>query len=157
MIPPDPLRLVDELRCAGVPVVIVGGHAVNFHGYLRATEDVDLVFQRGLGVEERLLNVLQEWGAFWISDDIDPATGLERTVPVSLDYLRSHRLMMLGTRAGYVDLFDFVPGLPEASVEQLFSTAVASGDRLFAELAWLKRMKRAAGRPQDLIDLSCLP
>lgn len=151
------LYIADALQEAGVQVVIIGGHAVNFHGYLRATEDVDLVFRRLQGVEEILLQVLTDWKAFWISDEIDPATGLETTIPVSLEFIRSNHLMMLGTQMGYVDLFDFIPGLPSENLDGLFSTAVSIGQRRFASLEWLKRMKRAAGRPQDEIDLRHLP
>ncbi len=151
------LDIADALQEAGVQVVIIGGHAVNFHGYLRATEDVDLVFRRLQGVEEILLQVLTDWKAFWISDEIDPATGLETTIPVSLEFIRSNHLMMLGTQMGYVDLFDFIPGLPSENLDGLFSTAVSIGQRRFASLEWLKRMKRAAGRPQDEIDLRHLP
>jgi hypothetical protein len=30
----------------GVPFVVIGGHAVNYHGYVRATEDHDVVLLR---------------------------------------------------------------------------------------------------------------
>ena len=47
----DPLNVFQLLARAGVPFVIIGGHAVVFHGYLRTTEDADLHFRalRGLG------------------------------------------------------------------------------------------------------------
>jgi hypothetical protein len=153
----DPLELVDALESSGVPVVIIGGHAVNFHGFLRATEDIDLVFRRDEPTEEKLLQVLQDWRAYWISDEIDPNTGLEITVPVAEDYIRRQHLMMLGTHAGYVDLFDFVPGYPQVPVDDLFATAVVCGRRRFVSLEWLKKMKLAASRPQDCIDLENLP
>jgi hypothetical protein len=40
----DDFELLDVLRRHGVQFVIIGGHAVNFHGYGRATEDTDIVF-----------------------------------------------------------------------------------------------------------------
>lgn len=42
----DPFSLVDLLVDAGVSVVVIGGHAVNYYGYLRATEDLDVLFER---------------------------------------------------------------------------------------------------------------
>ena len=153
----DPLEWADALISADVPVVIIGGHAVSFHGYVRATEDIDLVFRRDAIVEERLLDVLQARGAYWISDEIDPTTGLELTVPVSLDFIRRQHLLMLGMEGGFVDLFDFIPGHPQVPVDELFHSAVTIGQRHFASLQWLKEMKRASGRPQDLIDLANLP
>ncbi len=41
----DPLTVFQFLARAGVPFVIIGGHAVNFHGYVRATEDADVIFE----------------------------------------------------------------------------------------------------------------
>jgi hypothetical protein len=152
-----PLAIVDQLVDAGVRLVVIGGHAVNFHGYLRATEDVDIVFERTVASEQALTKVLQEAGAYWISDEIDPRTGVEKTIPVTIDYVHRTHLMMLGSEYGYVDLFDFVPGCPGQPLDDLFASATVLDRRPFVSLAWLKRMKRAANRPQDQIDLEHLP
>ena len=40
--------LLDVLSEHGVPFVVIGGHAVNLHGVLRATEDTDLLWLRRL-------------------------------------------------------------------------------------------------------------
>jgi hypothetical protein len=37
------LTAFDVLNDPGVPAVIIGGRAVNFHGHVRATEDGDLI------------------------------------------------------------------------------------------------------------------
>ncbi len=149
--------VVDRLQAAGVRLVIIGGHAVNFHGYIRATEDIDIVFRRDDLTEQALYETLLEFGAYWIGDEIDPHTGIEETFPVTLDYIRDHHLLLLGTEAGYIDLFDFLPGLPDASMEEFFQAAQLSCGRAFASLDWLKRLKLAANRPQDRIDLEHLP
>jgi hypothetical protein len=151
------LDFVARLRSRDVRFAVIGGHAVNFHGYLRSTEDLDLVFQRNAETEGALLSTLEEFGAYWIGDEIDPNTGVEVTHPITLDYLRNHSLMMLGTTFGYVDLFDFLPGMPDASLEDFFQTTQLSNGCPFASLEWLKRLKRAANRPQDRIDLDHLP
>jgi len=39
-----------------VPYVIIGGHAVTYHGYVRATEDTDIVFRRTLESESAYFN-----------------------------------------------------------------------------------------------------
>ena len=41
---PD-IELLTILRRHAVPFVIIGGHAVNFHGYRRVTEDTDVVWR----------------------------------------------------------------------------------------------------------------
>ncbi|MEZ6135577.1 MAG: hypothetical protein R3C53_11775 [Pirellulaceae bacterium] len=152
-----PMQFVDRLVSQGVALAIIGGHAVNFHGYVRATEDIDIVFQRDPQTEHVLYATLVEFGAYWIGDEIDPQTGLERTYPITLDYFRQQHLLMLGTSFGYLDLFDFLPGLEYESLEEFLASAQRDQHgRPFANLTWLKRLKAAANRPQDQIDLEHL-
>jgi hypothetical protein len=65
--------------------------------------------------------------------------------------------MMLGTRFGYLDIFDFVPDCPHADVRELINTSVQADGRPFVSLDWLKRMKAASSRPKDRDDLRQLP
>ena len=152
----DQQQLLAVLRRHGVPFVVIGGHAVNFHGYIRTTEDVDVVWLRSPQAEQDLLAALTEVNAAFISNEIDPSTRLERTVPVTLQFIQSRRLMMLVTRLGFLDLFDYVPGIPQEKPQLLFDSAVAMGDLKFVSLDWLRRMKHASARPKDLEDLQNL-
>jgi hypothetical protein len=140
----------------GVPFVIVGGYAVIFHGHPRVTEDVDLVWLRNTESEVALLQALQEANACSISNEIDPQTRIERLVPVSEAYIGCHHLMMLVTDYGFVDLFDYVPGLPDADVAAFFEQSVAHGPNRYASRDWLIEMKRRADRGKDRKDLEYL-
>lgn len=152
-----PFRLLDVLSDHDVPFVVIGGHAVTYHGYVRATEDTDVVFQRTPESEAALLGALSEVNACWIGNEIDPNTGIERTFPVSLPYVRGSHIMMLVTDFGFLDVFDHIPGHPDAPVEQLFQTAIAHQRYKFVSLAWLRAMKTEADRPKDRLDLEHLP
>ena len=70
---------------------------------------------------------------------IHSSTGIEKIVPVTLNYIEREHMMMLGTKLGYVDLFDFIPGLPAESLTDLFSSAQSSGSLKFVNLHWLRR------------------
>jgi hypothetical protein len=153
---PD-FHLLEVLSRHGVPFVVVGGHAVNFHGFIRATEDTDVLWIRSPAAEASLLRALEEIAAAYIGADIDPATGIERTHPVTASFVRSERLMMLCTTGGFLDLFDYVPGYPAVPVATVWETAVQLDGIRFASLDWLRKLKRAAGRPKDLLDLENLP
>lgn len=153
---PD-LQVFEILTHHNVPFVIVGGHAVNFHGYARATEDTDVVWVRSPEAEQSLFAALTVLQAQYIGSEIDPTTGLERTYPVTLAFIQSSRLMMLWTKFGFLDLFDYVPGLPDQDVSELLASSIASEGRRYASLDALRQMKRAAGRPKDLLDLENLP
>ncbi len=153
----DPLNVFQLLARAGVPFVIIGGHAVIFHGYVRATEDADLIFERSPASEAALLEALQSIHACWISDDATGATGHERLVPVSASYVRGEHLMMLNTDLGFLDLYDYIPGFPDTPVAEVFSDSIELDNLRFVSLRWLRKLKQAAGRHKDLDDLEHLP
>lgn len=61
-LPPDFkefLRLLNEHR---VEYLVVGGYAVGYHGYPRATVDMDIWIGRGPATAEKMVVVLQEFG-----------------------------------------------------------------------------------------------
>lgn len=149
--------IFEVLARHGVPFVVVGGHAVYVHGHQRQTEDVDVVWRRCPESEAALAAALAELDARYIGNEIDPATGIERTHEVSLAFIRSRHLMMLWTKLGFLDLFDYIPGHPGADVDDLFATSIQSPPYRFASLEWLRKMKLASGRPKDVEDLKNLP
>ncbi|MEX0671170.1 MAG: hypothetical protein WD060_12005, partial [Pirellulales bacterium] len=138
---PD-LHLFDVMSRHAVPFVVIGGHAVNVHGYVRATEDTDMLWIRTPATEAGLLRALEEIEARYIGSEIDPATGIEQTHPVSASFIRSQNLMMLCTSVGFVDLFDYVPGYLGVPVATILESAIDVRGIRFASLEWLKRMKR---------------
>jgi hypothetical protein len=150
------LEILNLLRRHNLQFVVVGGHAVNLHGYMRATEDLDVVWFRTPGAERGLLEALVELDATYIGKEIDPATGIERAYPVTLQFIQAHHLMMLWTKFGFLDLFDYIPGFPQEDVRQLLETSVVSNGAQYVSLSWLRRMKQAAGRTKDEIDLEKL-
>ena len=153
---PD-VGLLSTLARHGVPCVVIGGHAVNYHGHLRTTEDTDLLWLRSAASEAALFAALKELNAEWIGAEIDPATGIEQTHPVTAPFVRARPLMMLCTSMGYLDLFDHVPGLPDATVAELIDSACDLDGIRYVSLPWLRRLKTASARPRDLADLDNLP
>lgn len=86
-----------------VEFCLIGGHAVQAHGFGRETEDIDIVWRRSDENDAHLVAVLKQANASWISSEKDPATGIERLVPVDDGYVRINHLMMLWTDYGFVD------------------------------------------------------
>lgn len=150
-------QIVATLTRHEVPCLVIGGHAVNAHGFIRATEDTDVICRRTSETVQGLLAALTELNAKWIGDEIDAATGIERVHPVDLHYVQSRSLMMLITDAGFLDVFDYVPGLPEQDLDPLFEDAMEIEGVQYVSLAWLRKMKQAAGRIRDQLDLEELP
>ena len=146
-------KLLETLTRHQVPFVIIGGHAVNYHGHQRGTQDVDAIWIRRGDSEVALVNALREMNACWVSDETDPGTGLEKLVPVSPNYVASTHLMMLVTDHGFLDLFDFVPGIPDADPQHVLNDSVPFKEFRYVSLDWLRRMKRATDRASDAEDL----
>jgi hypothetical protein len=154
---PDDDQLLATLQRHGVPFVIIGGHAVSFHGYVRATEDTDIVWLRASESEQALFAALTELDAQFIGKEIDPASGIERTYPVTLAFMQATSLMMLLTRYGFLDLFDYVPGLPLVTPAELLASSIESDGLRYVSLDRLRQMKQATHRTKDQLDLENLP
>lgn len=149
-------QFLAKLSLRNIRFAVIGGYAVNFYGYLRSTEGLDIIFLRDEKAEAGLLEVLQEYDAFWIGDEIDPKAGSEFIHPVTAEYLKSNSLIMLGVSFGYVDILDFLPGMPDASIEDCTADAQFGNGVPFVSLDWLKKLKIASNRPKDQIDLEHL-
>lgn len=148
--------IVEILDRHQIPYSLIGGHAVIAHGYVRTTEDVDVLIGRDGDCETQLLAALTELEAQWISDEIDPATGIEKLFPVEQHYLATKHLMMLVTKFGYLDVFDFVPGIADANVQEVLDQSEVFNGVKVVSLPWLRRMKQASARLKDQLDLENL-
>ncbi len=62
-LPEDFRDLLLELADAGAEFVLVGGHAVAFHGHPRATKDMDVLIRANTGNAERVYQALAAFGA----------------------------------------------------------------------------------------------
>ena len=153
----DPQNLLSILIKHKVPFVVIGGYAVNIHGYLRATEDIDIIFSRSEESEAQLFSALKELGAKWVTNDIDPGTGLERAADISLEYIKSKHVMLLETDLGYLDIFDYLPGAPDKPLGEIFESLILVKGIPFVNLFWLRFLKECSGRPKDQDDLANLP
>ena len=136
--------------------IVIGGHAVNYYGFVRATENTDIIIFPEKDNFQNLYKALSEINASWISSEIDRESGLEKLIPVTLNYIENTPLMMLYTDYGYLDIFKYVPSLPNAKVDNFFESAETNGVIKYASLDNLLRMKKAAGRAKDLMDIENL-
>lgn len=151
-------QLLHALGAAQVDYVLVGGLAVQLHGFQRATFDVDLVLAMNDDNLVRFIGVARE-------------TGLVPAFPVPLDALRDalqidrwHRdkgmlaFSLRESRVGGTSVDVIVK--PEVPFEDMFVRAIRStlsGQTVrIAAIEDLLAMKRAAGRPKDLLDIAAL-
>jgi predicted nucleotidyltransferase len=143
-LPPDFKELLAEFARDAVEVVIVGGYAVAFHGRPRTTKDLDLVLEGSAANVERAAQVLARFGA----PDV-VVNGVRKQAPTEIVYMGQPPLR--------VDFLRTIDGVETAG---LFARAVsAKVDDVPVRIITLDDLidnKRAAGRPQDLLDVSLL-
>lgn len=151
--------IVRALRESGVRYLVAGGMAVNAHGYLRFTQDVDLV------VALEPANVGPAFDAL-------ATLGYAPIVPVSAadfgneerrrSWIEQKGMTVLGFfserhRETPVDVFVDIPFDFDREYLQAFQGEVLPGLPVrFVSLATLIRMKELANRPRDIDDIQHL-
>ena len=144
----DPTKDFEELfaffETHAVKAVIVGAHAVAFHAKPRYTKDLDLLLEPTEENARRVLHALDDFGFGELGIAI-----ADLAVP--------GRVLQLGQLPNRIDLITSIDGI---TFDEVWRGRVA-GRYGSAHVAYigrndLIRNKRAAGRPQDLADLSWL-
>ena len=145
-------ELLDRLVAAEVRFVIVGGLAVNAWGYVRGTQDVDLVPDPDRGNLDRLAGVLEEAGGRVETDQGRLAASAIRT------FLAAGDRTLVATDLGPVDVLQGLPQIPLFSQLDAEAVAVDLGGTVVrvCSLGALLAMKRASDRPRDRDDLEAL-
>ncbi|CAN5298812.1 hypothetical protein BH18GEM1_BH18GEM1_18800 [soil metagenome] len=151
--------IVAALARTEVRYLVAGGIAVNAHGYVRLTDDVDIV------VHLDPTNLLRAWSAL-------EELGYRPTVPVRAEdfadsatrqrWIREKGMQVLRLwsdlhRETPVDIFVAEPFDFETEYAHSYSAELSPGLTVpFVRLEALIRMKEQVGRPRDLDDVQHL-
>ena len=148
--------IVRALNEARVEYLIVGGLAVNAHGFARMTRDVDIVVGLDPDNARRSIEALIRIGYALAV----PVSAADFADPDQREKWRAEKGMIVlklwsdKHRQTPVDIFIYEPFDFRAEFARASRVDVAPGltTRIVA-LDTLLKMKRAAGRPHDLIDV----
>jgi hypothetical protein len=147
--------IVAALAHADVRYLVAGGIAVNAHGYVRLTNDVDIVIDLDPANLRRAWIALEELGyrpmvPVRIEDFADPTTRERwiREKGMRVFQLWSDRHHETAVDVFVTEPFDFKSEYAEAYREELLPGLMVP----FVQLKTLIRMKEEAGRPRDLDD-----
>ena len=150
--------LVAALDQAGARYLIAGGLAVNAHGYLRFTKDVDVVVQLVPDNVERTFAALAGLGY----RPLVPVTSTQFADAATREgWIRDKGMQVLqfwsdSHRETPVDMFVTEPFDFEEEYRKALVKPLGRTDVRFVSIPTLIRMKQAAGRPQDEIDIEYL-
>jgi predicted nucleotidyltransferase len=143
-LPPDFNDLLVAFASERVECLIVGGYAVAFHARPRATKDLDILLAGDAANLDRAARALELFGA--------PAT-----VVTAVRSLKPTEIAYLGQPPLRIDLLREIDGVDTPGVFARAQAASWGGVAVkIIALDDLIANKRAAGRPQDLIDADLL-
>ena len=149
--------LVRALNAAQVDYLIVGGLAVNAHGFVRLTRDVDLVIRLTPENATRGLHALLAIG-YRMSIPEPPeafADARERERWREEKGMIVLKLWSDEHRRTPIDIFVYEPFSFESELARALRLELLPGvSAPVVALDTLLEMKRTAGRPQDLLDIS---
>lgn len=149
--PLDAEQIFAVLDAHRVEYVVIGGIAVQVHGHVRMTNDIDLIPSPAPQNLQRLADALNEMDARVLNPGSE---GLE----IDAQMLPRATLWQIGTPHGDIDVLHEAPGAAPFAQLRDRALAIALGDRSIAIASRddLIAMKRATGRPVDLADVAAL-
>jgi hypothetical protein len=149
----DPIGALQTLLRSGVRFVVIGGIAGRIWGSPTMTNDVDICYDRDPANLQRLAAALTELNA--------RLRGVDDEVPFLLDpvTLEKGHNFTFTTDLGPLDVLGLPAGVKDFNELAVNAATFDLGDGVVVqvcELDDLIRMKRAAGRPKDRIELEIL-
>ncbi|HQH72384.1 MAG TPA: hypothetical protein PK360_09920 [bacterium] len=138
----DFLKLLNSNR---VRYLIVGGYAVGYHGYPRATADLDIWVAVDESNAERIASAIREFGfpPDQVSEDF---------------FLKKNQIIRIGYPPVRIEILTGVSGVDFEECFQERETLEISGITIpVISCRMLKINKKACGRLKDLDDLRHLP
>ena len=137
-------ELLAAFNANGVRAVVVGGHALAYHGHPRFTKDLDVFVEPTADNAQRILKSLEAFGF--------GSVGL-----TSDDFSKPGQIVQLGVAPNRIDLMTAIDGVTfheawAGRAQGQFGSEPVS----YLGRAEFLRNKHAAGRPQDLADIDAI-
>ncbi len=143
--PPDFKEFLSLLKTKNISYLLIGGYAVGYHGYPRATNDMDIWIAIEPEVAEQMVSALKEFGF--------------NTPQLSKDiFLKESNVIRMGIAPIRIKILTTISGV---SFDECFKERVI--DKIdgvevnIISLNKLKINKKASGRYKDLDDYENLP
>jgi predicted nucleotidyltransferase len=123
-----------------VEFVIIGGYAVAFHGYVRATNDMDLFFKNSDKNILKIRNALNKFGISTSESDAD-------------EFKKSDTILRIGNPPVRIEMSNSISGIEfddvwENKIKDMYGDVTV----YYISFDDLLKNKKTSGRPKDLAD-----
>lgn len=136
----DFLKLLHKYR---VEYLLIGGYAVFYHGYPRATEDIDIWVAINPDNAQKLVEVMRDFGLSNATPDL---------------FLQEHQLTRIGFKPYRVEVLTTISGVKFDECYARRVVDIIDGIEVnIISLEDLKRNKQSSGRLKDQDDVQNLP
>lgn len=144
-LPKDFKEFLRLLRAHGVEYLLIGGWAVGYHGYPRATDDLDVWIAMAPGNATRVVETLKDFGF----DVPELAADL---------FLQDDQIIRMGVAPLRIEVSTSISGVEfDECYRARLETTLDDEPVSLISLRDLKINKKASGRLKDLADLENLP
>jgi hypothetical protein len=155
------IHFLQGLHTNQVEYLVVGGHAVAFHGYLRPIMDFDILISRHPANAQKLISIMESYG-YEIDQRIGEFFQTEERVirvgmpPFTVNGLKN-RFIQLGTEPKQLEILTSISAVNfEEAYPERVSGSIDGTPVQVIGLNHLKRNKQAGIRPKDADDLAHL-
>ncbi len=143
-LPPDFKEFLKLLNSHRVEYLLIGGYAVGYHGYPRATGDMDLWVAIRQNNADKLVVVLKEFGL----------TSPQLSANI---FLQEDQIIRMGVPPMRIELLTTISGVDfDSCYSERIVDVIDNVEVHIINLKHLKQNKQASGRHKDLDDLQYL-
>jgi len=144
-LPPDFKEFLQLLNAKSVEYLLIGGYAVGYYGYVRATADIDVWLAMTSGNADKAVEALREFG--FNVPELTPEL-----------FLKPDSIVRMGLPPFRIEMLTGISGVSFAECYNERITDTIDGVQIpIISLRHLKENKLASGRGKDLVDLEHLP
>jgi len=143
-LPEDFKEFFNILNSNEVEYLLVGGYAVAFYGYIRATNDIDIWINNSSENIDKIINALVSFGFLESQLDREIFRKKDQVIRMGVPPLRIELLTGISG-------VDFIDCYEKRGIEKIDGIEIS-----ILDIVNLKKNKKASGRLKDLLDLENL-
>ncbi|MBI1748621.1 MAG: hypothetical protein HYR55_18850 [Acidobacteria bacterium] len=145
LLPPDFKDFLKLLNSNQIEYLLIGGYAVGYHGYSRATADMDIWIAIHSRNAEKMVEVIREFG--FAVDSLSAEL-----------FLKENNVIRMGVPPFRIEVLTTISGVSfEECYKERITDILDEVEVHLISLKHLKANKKASGRLKDLTDLEYLP